>query len=149
MCVCVWGEETKCLVSFSHICSVVFVRLNRRSWREEKTPSARLVSHLCSQMCSRHHALVSQDWLKGYDFKRREQIFPHLLFLFMYLLSCRWTWRLCRSSFRRWPSGTRASPAPARGRTDSREGSAPSASWTTGWQRLAWTDKGKQHESFM
>lgn len=63
--------------------------------------------------------------------------------------ACRWIWLLCRSSFQRWPSDTRASPAPAHVRMGSQEGWVPLASWTTAWQRRAWTDRGKQHESFV
>lgn len=148
MCVCVGGGD---LMSgffqshlFSRLCSLESTLLTRG----KNTICSPRITPVQSDVLTPSRACFAR-LVKRYDFKRREQIFPHLLFLFMYLLSCRWTWRLCRSSFRRWPSGTRASPAPARGRTDSREGSAPSASWTTGWQRLAWTDKGKQHESFM
>ena len=67
------------------------------------------------------------------------QTSPHADFL---MSSCRWTWPLCRSSFRRWPSGTLVKPARVRVRTASQEGWAPWASWITGWQRLAWTDRG-------
>lgn len=62
--------------------------------------------------------------------------------------ACRWIWLSCRSSFQRWPLDIRASPAPVHVRMDSQEGSEPSASWTTAWQRLAWTDRGRRRDSF-
>lgn len=67
--------------------------------------------------------------------------FSPLLTRFCLFHACRSTWRLCRSSSRRWPSGTRVSPAPARVRMGSQEGWEPSASWTTALQRRAWTDR--------
>lgn len=69
--------------------------------------------------------------------KYRHQTRPHVFFF----SSIRWTWPLCRSSFQRWPSGTRVRPAPARIRTVSPAVWAPWASWITGWQRPAWTDR--------
>lgn len=68
--------------------------------------------------------------------------FPLVLIFFFLISSSRWTWPLCKSSFRRWQSGTSASPAPVHVRTASREGWVHWASWTTAWQRLAWTDRG-------
>lgn len=149
---CVW--QRKYLVSVSHTCSVfvVFVRLNRHTKGEEKHHLVALY-HTCEIRCAcRQHIvliLVSHGFTGcRYHFQTQTANISSSVHFFISFPSCRWIWLLCRSSFRRWPSGTRASPAPVHVRTDSQEGWAPLVSWTTGWQRLVWTDRGNSVNPF-
>lgn len=133
-CVCAW--ESKYPLFVTHSCF-----LTNLSWR--KTSSVSLESHLCNQMVLPPAHCTETCLYRWHTQAANISISVSWSPYLVSLLLCRWTWLLCRSSFRRWPSGTRVSPAPVPVRTDSREGWVPLASWTTAWQRRAWTDRTK------